>query len=97
MGLPEDTQIAMEKGMMIAEVNMAIGAIDRTLKMTRNGKSRADECESRIGPLEDAPAEDGPLGQNHTWQRIATRRYDPQAASDLMKLRASSTIGDSTS
>jgi hypothetical protein len=29
----------MEQGMMIAEVNIAMGAIDRVLKMVRDGKS----------------------------------------------------------
>jgi hypothetical protein len=36
-------QIAMEHGMMIAEVNMAIGAIDRILKMIKDGKSNNRE------------------------------------------------------
>jgi hypothetical protein len=33
----------MEQGMMIAEVNMAIGAIDPILKMMRDGKSNNRE------------------------------------------------------
>jgi hypothetical protein len=33
----------MEQGMMIADVNMAIGAIDRILKMTKDGKSNNRE------------------------------------------------------
>jgi hypothetical protein len=33
----------MEQGMMIAEVNMAIGAIDRILKMIKDGKSNNRE------------------------------------------------------
>jgi hypothetical protein len=38
-----DAQIAMEQGMMIAEVNMAIGAIDRILKIIKDGKSNNRE------------------------------------------------------
>jgi hypothetical protein len=33
----------MEQGMMIAEVNMAIGAIDRILKIIKDGKSNNRE------------------------------------------------------
>jgi hypothetical protein len=36
-------QISMEQGMMITDVNMAIGAIDRILKMTKDGKSNNRE------------------------------------------------------
>ena len=55
-----DAQIAIEEGLMIAEVNMAIGAIDRILKMIRDGKSNkpgTDECPGGIRPLANAPAE----------------------------------------
>jgi hypothetical protein len=38
MALSNDAQIAMEQGMMIAEVNVAIGTVDRILKMTKDGK-----------------------------------------------------------
>ena len=38
MALSNDAQIAMEQGMMIAEVNIAIGAIDRILKTTKHGR-----------------------------------------------------------
>jgi hypothetical protein len=38
MALSKDAQIAMEQGMMIAEVNIAIGAIDRILKTTKHGR-----------------------------------------------------------
>ena len=38
MALSNDAQIAMEKGVMIAEVNIAIGAIDRILKTTKHGR-----------------------------------------------------------
>ena len=40
---PSNDQFAMEHGMMIAEVNMAIGAIDRILKMIKDGKSNNRE------------------------------------------------------
>jgi hypothetical protein len=43
MALANEAQIAMEHGMMIAEVNMAIGAIDRILKMIKDGKSNNRE------------------------------------------------------
>jgi hypothetical protein len=43
MALSNDAQIAMEQGIMIAEVNIAIGAIDRILKMTKDGKSNNRE------------------------------------------------------
>ena len=43
MALANDAQITMEQGMMIAEVNMAIGAIDRILKMIKDGKSNNRE------------------------------------------------------
>jgi len=41
MAASNDAQIAMEQGMMIAEVNIAIGAIDRILKMVKDGKSNS--------------------------------------------------------
>ena len=43
MAPSNDAQIAMEQGMMIAEVNVAIGAIDRILKMIKDGKSNNRE------------------------------------------------------
>jgi hypothetical protein len=43
MALSNDTQIAMERGMIIAEINIAIGAIDRILKMTKDGRSNNRE------------------------------------------------------
>jgi hypothetical protein len=43
MGLSNDAQIAMEQGMMIAEVNTAIGAIDRILKIIKGGKANNRE------------------------------------------------------
>jgi len=43
MAPSNDTQIAMEQGIMIAEVNMAIGAIDRILKMIEDNKSNKRE------------------------------------------------------
>jgi len=52
MGVPEGIQIAVEKGMMIAEVNMAIGAIDRTLKMVRDGKSNNRELTNARAELD---------------------------------------------
>jgi hypothetical protein len=54
MAPPRDAQIAkertLEQGMMIAEVNIAIGAIDRILKVIKDGKSNNRE-------LTDARAE----------------------------------------
>jgi hypothetical protein len=48
-----DAQIAkeraLEQGMMIAEVNMAIGAIDRILKVIKDGKSNNREL-TNAGP-----------------------------------------------
>ena len=38
MALSNDVQIAIEQGVMIAEVNIAIGAIDRILKTTKHGR-----------------------------------------------------------
>jgi hypothetical protein len=43
MALSNDAQIAVEQGMMIAEVNIAIGAVDRILKMAKDGKSNNRE------------------------------------------------------
>ena len=43
MALSNDAQIAMERGMIIAEINIAIGAIDRILKMTKDGRSNNRE------------------------------------------------------
>ena len=43
MAPSNDVQIAMEHGMMIAEINMAIGAIDRVLKIIKDGKSNNRE------------------------------------------------------
>jgi hypothetical protein len=43
MELVNDAQIAMERGMIIAEINIAIGAIDRILKMTKDGRSNNRE------------------------------------------------------
>jgi len=53
-----DVQIAMEHGMMIAKVNMAIGAIE--LKMIKDGKSNnreTDKCPCGTKPLTSAPVE----------------------------------------
>ena len=46
MALSNDAQIAMEQGIMIAEVNIAIGAIDRILNVTKDGKSNNRELTS---------------------------------------------------
>jgi hypothetical protein len=43
MALSNDAQIAIEQGMMIAEVNIAIGAIDRILKIIKGGKANSRE------------------------------------------------------
>ena len=45
-------QIAMEQGMTIAEVNMAIGAIDRILKMMKDGKSNNRELTNARAELD---------------------------------------------
>ena len=45
-------QIAMEQGMMIADVNMAIGAIDRILKVIRDGKSNNRELTNAKAELD---------------------------------------------
>jgi hypothetical protein len=42
----------MEHGMMIAEVNMAIGATDRILKMTKDGKSNNRELTNARADLD---------------------------------------------
>ena len=47
-----DVQIAMEHGMMIAEVNMAISAIDRILKMIKDGKSNNRELTNARAELD---------------------------------------------
>ena len=43
MAPSNEVQIAMGHGMMITEVNMAIGAIDRILKRMKDGKSNNRE------------------------------------------------------
>jgi hypothetical protein len=52
MALSNDAQIAMEQGMMIAEVNVAIGAVDRILKMTKDGKSNNRELTNARAELD---------------------------------------------
>ena len=52
MALANDAQIAMEQGMMIAEVNMAIGAIDRILKIIKDGKSNNRELTNARAELD---------------------------------------------
>jgi hypothetical protein len=49
---PSNDQIAMEQGMMIAEVNIAIGAIDRILKMIKDGKSNNRELTNARAELD---------------------------------------------
>jgi hypothetical protein len=49
---PSNDQIAMEQGMMIAEVNIAIGAIDRILKMIKDGKSNNRELTNARSELD---------------------------------------------
>jgi len=49
---PANDQIAMEHGMMIAEVNMAISAIDRILKMIKDGKSNNRELTNARAELD---------------------------------------------
>jgi len=43
---------ALEQGMMIAEVNMAIGAIDRILKVIKDGKSNNRELTNARAELD---------------------------------------------
>ena len=52
MALSNDAQIAMEQGMMIAEVNVGIGAVDRILKMTKDGKSNNRELTNARAELD---------------------------------------------
>jgi hypothetical protein len=56
MAPPGDAQIAkertLEQGMMIAEVNMAIGAIDRILKLIKDGKSNHRELTNARAELD---------------------------------------------
>ena len=52
MAASNDAQIAMEQGMIIAEANIAIGAIDRILKMTKNGKSNNRELTNARSELD---------------------------------------------
>ena len=52
MALSNDAQIAMEQGMMIAEVNVAIGGVDRILKMTKDGKSNNRELTNARAELD---------------------------------------------
>jgi len=42
----------MEQGMMIAEVNIAIGAIDRILKTTKHGRSNNRELTNARAELD---------------------------------------------
>jgi hypothetical protein len=58
MAPSNDAQIAVEQGMTIAEVNMAIGAIDRILKMVKDGKSNNRELTNARVELDHcAPAQ----------------------------------------
>jgi hypothetical protein len=43
---------ALEQGMMIAEINIAIGAIDRILKMIKDGKSNHRELTNARAELD---------------------------------------------
>jgi hypothetical protein len=56
MAPSSDAQIAKERalaqGMMIAEVNMAIGAIDRILKVIKDGKSNNRELTNARAELD---------------------------------------------
>jgi hypothetical protein len=56
MATPGDVQTAkeraLEQGMMIAEVNIAIGAIDRILKMIKDGKSNHRELTNARAELD---------------------------------------------
>ena len=56
MAPPGDAQIskesALEQGMMIAEVNIAIGAIDRILKVVKDGKSNNRELTNARAELD---------------------------------------------
>ena len=56
MALLGDGQIAkdrsLEQGMMIAEVNMAIGAIDRILKLIKDSKSNHRELTNARAELD---------------------------------------------
>src|SRR5262249_62003539 len=55
MALSNDAQIAMEQGMMIAEVNIAIGAIDRILKTAKHGRSNNRELTNARAELDHWP------------------------------------------
>jgi hypothetical protein len=46
----------MEQGMTIAEVNIAIGAIDRILKMTKHGRSNNRELTNARAELDHCRA-----------------------------------------
>jgi hypothetical protein len=52
MALSNEAKIAMEQGMTIAEVNIAIGAIDRILKMTKHGRSKNQELTNARAELD---------------------------------------------
>ena len=56
MASPRDAQIAkertLEQGMMIAEVNIAISAIDRILKVIKDGKSKNRELTNARAELD---------------------------------------------
>ena len=52
MALSNDGQIAIEQGMMLAEVNIAIGAIDRILKTTKHGRSHNRELTNARAELD---------------------------------------------
>ena len=52
MALSNDAQIAMEQGMMIAEVNIAIGAIDHILKTTKHARSNNRELTNARAELD---------------------------------------------
>jgi hypothetical protein len=51
MAQSNDAKIAMEQG-MIAEVNIAIGAIDRILKIIKDGKSNNRELTNARAELD---------------------------------------------
>ena len=52
MALSNDAQIAIEQGMMIAEVNIAIGAIDHILKTTKHARSNNRELTNARAELD---------------------------------------------
>jgi hypothetical protein len=47
-----DANINMERGIMIAEVNIAMGAIDRILKIIKDGKSNNRELTNARAELD---------------------------------------------